>query len=107
MRFAGRYMIINMAIESEELEFILGDISFHIDDLIIEVLEDDKSQPEHSAVYVSNLIKCYIEVMQDIGKPEPYDSVHGYFKFFRDEEDYQAFEKSRKKESEYYIGKQY
>ena len=107
MRFAGRYMIINMAIESEELEFILGDISFHIDDLIIEVLEDDKSQPEHSSVYVSNLIKCYIKVMQDIGKPEPYDSVHGYFKFFRDEEDYQAFEESRKKESEYYIGKQY
>lgn len=45
--------------------------------------------------------------MQDIGKSTPYASVHDYFKFFRDEEDYQAFEESRKKESEYYIGKQY
>lgn len=96
-----------MDVKSEELEFILNAVSYYIDDLIVEVLEENKSKPEHSAVYVSNLIKCYIKVIQDIGKPTPYASVHDYFKFFRDEEDYQSFEESRKKESEYYIGKQY
>lgn len=96
-----------MAIESEELEFILGDISFHIDDLIIEVLEDDKDKPEHSAVYVSNLIKCYIKVMKDLGHPTEFNSVQEYFKMWWEEDDYREFEKSRKKEAEYYIGKQY
>ena len=56
-----------MDVKSEELEFILNAVSYYIDDLIVEVLEDNKSKPEHSAVYVSNLIKCYIKVMQDIG----------------------------------------
>ena len=54
-----------MDVKSEELEFILNVVSYYIDDLIVEVLEDNKSKPEHSAVYVSNLIKCNIKVMQE------------------------------------------
>lgn len=107
VRFVDRSIIEIMVIESEELDFVLGAAFTYIDELIILVLEDDKDNPEHSAVYVSNLIKCYIKVMKDLGHPTEFNSVQEYFKLWWEEDDYREFEKIRKKESESYIGKQY
>ena len=107
VRFVERSIIEIMVIESEELDFVLGAAFTYIDELIILVLEDDKDNPEHSAVYVSNLIKWYIKVMKDLGHPTEFNSVQEYFKLWWEEDDYREFEKIRKKESEYYIGKQY
>ena len=48
-----------------------------------------------------------LKVMKDLGHPTEFNSVQEYFKLWWEEDDYREFEKIRKKESEYYIGKQY
>ena len=90
------------------LEFILRDTDFSLQMYISEVLEDSLDNPDHSAVYASNLIKCYIKVMKDLGNVLPFNDVKGYILGSGfSEEDYELFENSRKKESVYYIGEQF
>lgn len=92
----------------EKLLYLLNFMDDYIDKLVYKVMTDSQTDPHYSAVTASNLIKCYIQVMQQFNKEIPYTDVRGYFKYnmFTDEE-YEFFEKSRRKESEYYVGKQY
>ena len=72
------------------------------------VLNDSKEDPHFSAVYVNNLIKCYIDLMTQMGEKLPYRDVKSFILFNGfDETEYNFFEKSRKNESTYYIGKQF
>ena len=88
----------------EELFYLL----MFIDDYIDNVLGDSKTDPQYSAVTTSNLIKCYVNVMNALGEELPYSDVKSYFKenLFSAQE-YAEFEQSRSKESEYYVGKIY
>lgn len=93
----------------EKLNYLLNAVC---DDLwcnfIYDVLNDSEEDPHYSAVTATNRIKCYIDVMNSLGNKLPYHDVKGFFQYYDfSEEEYQQFESSRKKESEYYIGKQF
>jgi hypothetical protein len=94
--------------DNEMLDYILRDIDFSLQTDIQNVIDDSLEDPHHSAVYTSNLIKCYISVMNQIDYELPYNDVKGYILGSGyDEKDYDVFETSRIKESSYYIGQQF
>lgn len=97
-----------MAIDFEKMNYLLNIMYPTIEEFVDQVLNDSETDPEYSAVTAANVIKCYIQIMTDLGDAPPYDSVEGFFSIngYTDEE-YQRFEKSREKESKYYIGVQY
>ena len=92
----------------EKNEYLLCFVEDYMDDLIYKVLTDSKTDPHYSAVTASNIIKCYIDVMESLNKPTPYKSVKEYFEFnSMTAEEYELFEKNRKKELEHYQGTVY
>ena len=97
-----------MAIDYEKLKYILHIQSFDIELLIENVIEDSDEDTHYSAVTATNLVKCYIEIMTELGEKLPYSDVEGFIKKMGySHKDYLLFEKKRKKESEYYRGIQY
>ena len=68
-----------MDINYEKLKYLLNDMENHILCLIEEVLVDSKTDPCYSAVFVSNKIKCYIQIMDELGSPCPYNTVTRLF----------------------------
>ena len=92
----------------EELFYLLMFIDDYIETCVYNVLGDSKTDPQYSAVTTSNLIKCYVNVMNALGEELPYSDVKSYFKenLFSAQE-YAEFEQSHSKESEYYVGKIY
>lgn len=97
-----------MDFDIEKLKYLLKYTYYDIIELVDNVLSDSVTDPHYSAVTATNKIKCYIDVMKGLEKNLPYNDVKSFLlcNGFTIEE-YMAFEKSRKKESEYYIGKQY
>lgn len=92
----------------EALNFVLRDIDFNLQTYIQEVLDDDIDSPNYSAVYTSNMIKCYIKLMNEIGNQTPFNDVKSYILYNNfSEQEYEKFENSRKKESLYYKDKQF
>lgn len=97
-----------MNLDIEKLKYLLNTTEFEIGRLIDNVLSDSQEDPHYSAVYASNQIKCYIQIMNELGEKLPYSNVEEFFRVNAyTEDEYKAFEDSRKKESEYYIGVQY
>ena len=97
-----------MAIDYEKLKYMLHIQRFDIELLIENVIEDSEEDPHYSAVTATNLVKCYIEIMGELGEKLPYTDVEGFVKAIGfSNEDYLLFEKKRKKESQYYRGVQY
>lgn len=97
-----------MAIDCEKLKYMLHIQSLDIELLIENVIEDSEEDPHYSAVTATNLVKCYIEIMEELGEKLPYTDVEGFVKTIGfSNDDYLLFEKKRKKESEYYRGIQY
>lgn len=97
-----------MAIDNEKLKYMLHIQRFDIELLIENVLEDSEVDPHYSAVTATNLVKCYIEIMKELGEKLPYTDVEGFIKHNGfSEQEYLVFEKKRQKESEYYRGVQY
>lgn len=97
-----------MAIDCEKLKYMLHIQSLDIELLIENVIEDSEEDPHYSAVTAANLVKCYIEIMEELGEKLPYTNVEGFVKAIGfSNDDYLLFEKKRKKESEYYRGIQY
>lgn len=83
-------------------------MDYLIGELIDKVLSDSTTDPHYSAVAASNKIKCYIQIMKEIGEDLPYSTVEEFFEFNAyTKEEYLLFEKSRRKESQYYTGVQY
>ena len=97
-----------MNINIEKLNYLLNDTEEVIGTLIDNVLSDSKTDPHYSAVAATNKIKCYIEIMNELGEKPPYQTVEEFFDFNAyTEEEYRLFEESRKKEAVYYRGVQY
>lgn len=99
-----------MDINKEKLLYLLDhcEIDLIIWDLINNVLNDSETDPHYSAVAVTNIIKCYIELMDELDEKLPYNSVEGFFDFNAyTEDEYKIFEEIRSKESKYYRGIQY
>ena len=92
----------------EKLQYLLRFMDLYMERSINDVLCDSLEDPQYSAVTTSNLIKCYIDVMQALGESINYHSVDEYMSqnMFTSEE-IQLFNAKRNSESEYYIGKQY
>ena len=91
-----------------ELGGVLADRAEHICLFIEKVLNDSKEDPCYSAVSATNEIKCYIQIMTELGHKLPYQNVSEFFRYYGyTQEQYAAFEDSRKKESVYYRGVQY
>lgn len=106
MRLWGRMVWLLM--NKEQILYILKDINGNLPVYIENVLNDSKEDPHFSAVYVNNLIKCYIDLMIQMGKKLPYRDVKSFILFNGfDESEYEFFENSRKNESTYYIGEQF
>lgn len=57
-----------MAIDYEKLKYMLHIQRFDIELLIENVLEDSEEDPHYSAVTATNLVKCYIEMMRELGE---------------------------------------
>ena len=97
-----------MGIDKEKIEYFLY-MMYPVMELQVEqVLNDSEADPDYSAIAAANTIKCYIQIMTDLGNPLKFDSVEGFFKVngFTNEE-YRVFEDKRKKEAKYYRDVQY
>ena len=94
--------------DKEKLMYLLSDMPNLLPMLVESVLNDSATDPHCSAIYASNMIKCYICIMKELGKELPYSDVKSFFNFHSfTSEEYHLFETSRLKESEYYRGVQY
>lgn len=97
-----------MAIDYEKLKYMLHIQRFDIELLIENVLNDSDNDPHYSAVTATNLVKCYIEIMHELGEKLPYHDVKDFIKNIGfSEQEYLLFEEKRKKEALYYRGVQY
>lgn len=97
-----------MDISEEKLRYLFRFIDEFIFDSIDEVLNDSQTDPHFSAVAVSNIIKCYIDIEKELGTQLPYTDVKSFFEFNGySKQEYEMFEKSRYKESIYYKDIQY
>lgn len=97
-----------MDINLEKLEYLLNDMEEHLTELIDKVLSDSEIFPDYSAVAATNRIKCYIQIMHELGEILPYNNVEEFFKFNAyTQDEYDKFETIRQKESIYYRGIQY
>lgn len=97
-----------MVINHEKLKYLLNNMDYHIGELIDKVLSDSPNDPHYSAVAATNKIKCYIQIMNELGETLPYSNVEEFFEFNAyTKEEYRLFEESRRKESQYYRGVQY
>ncbi len=99
---------LKMIIDAEKIKYFLTMVYPTMEMYVDQVLNDSKTDPDYSAVAASNVIKCYIQIMTDLGNPPSFNSVETFFKIngYTDEE-YNRFEECREKESRYYIGVQY
>ena len=93
---------------SEKLLYLMPFIMDDIDTLVENVITDSEEDPHYSAVTAQNMIKCYVDVMTEMGINLPFHDVRSYFSASRYSEcEYGTFEEKRKIESAYYIGKQF
>ena len=97
-----------MDIDCEKLKYLLNDMDFLIGELIDKVLLDSATDPHYSAVAATNKIKCYIQIMNELGVTLPYSNVEEFFDFNAySKDEYRLFQESRRKEAQYYRGIQY
>lgn len=93
----------------EALEYLLQHIEYYVSRFMDDVMEDSEEDPEYSAVTLNNLILCVIRLQKMLDDTYPIQTVREYFleTHFYTEKDFERFEENRKKESLYYIGKQF
>ena len=97
-----------MNIDKEKLLYLLMFTHEYMEKFADAVMNDAEEDPHYSAVTLTNMIKCYVDIMNELGAPRPYNDVKSFLKLnLYLEEDYERFEKKRQKEAQYYIGKQY
>lgn len=97
-----------MDVNAEKLKYLLNHMEFYIDELIDKVLSNYLTDPHYSAVAATNKIKCYIQIMNELGEKLPYTNEREFFEFNAyTNEEYKALERSKENESKYYRGVQY
>lgn len=107
-KFMSCKSAIQETFEQNKELFWINHIESDICGFIRNVLNDSETDPHFSAVYASNIIKCIIHLMKELGRSLPYSNIKSFFEHngFTQAE-YEAFEENRKKESVYYRGIQY
>lgn len=92
---------------NEKLNYILEFLDYSITQFVDEVIADSETEPEFSAVTLSNIIISYNSLLKIV----KFDSFKSLYEFFLthgySENDFRKFEQKREKESAYYTGKQY
>jgi len=107
-KFVQNVVSIDMVISKEKLKYLLNMVYPSIEMFVEQVLDDSKVDPEYSAVAAANVIKCYVQIMEEIGEKRPYNNIEEFFAFNGyTKDEYQLFEESRKNEAQYYNGVQY
>ena len=92
----------------EMFVFLLRHTEGEICRFIFEVLNDNDEDPHFSAVYTSNMIKCFIEVSNIFGHSLLYSDAWSFFVAHGfDWKQYSDFENKYKTESVIYRGTQY
>ena len=98
----------NSVYNEDKIIFILRHTEGEICREIFDVLNDCENDPHHSAVYTSNMIKCFIDIVNQTERTLLYNDVFGFFTAHGfSYKNYVDFEEKRKKESSYYRGVQY
>ena len=95
-------------VNMEKLSYLLDYLEDCMASAVCDVLQDSGEDPQFSAVTVSNLIKCYMDIKHSIGQQTCFTSVEEYLQYncFTTAE-IQAFEEKRAREESYYMGKQF
>ena len=97
-----------MNIDKEKLLYLLMFTDDYMETFADEVMNDSEEDPHYSAVTLTNMIKCYVEIMNELGAPRSYNDVESFLKLnLYSDEECKRFEEKRKKEAEYYRGRQY
>ena len=87
----------------EKLKYLFNNMDNDIGLLIDNVLTDSTTIPKYSAVKTSNIIKCYIQIMKELGEELPYSSIKEFFIFNAySEDECSSFEKQLTIESIYH-----
>ncbi len=93
--------------DEDKLIFLLNHTEGEICRFIFAVLNDSDEDPHFSAVYATNMIKCFINITSRLSELL-YNDVCGFFITHGfSQKHYFDFEKKRKKESAYYRGIQW
>ena len=91
-----------------EIRYLLKFMDEYIEQTVYSVLEDSEENPEFSAVTATNLIICYIRVLNSLHIACSYSSVNEYLRSIcLTPDEIEVFMKKRTKEAQYYIGNQY
>lgn len=89
------------------MNYILEFLDYSITQFVDEVIADSETEPEFSAVTLSNIIISYNSLLKIV----KFDSFQSLYEFFLthgySENDFRKFKQKREKESVYYNGKQY
>ena len=94
-----------MEINKKELEYLLHHVDFYLDDLIQNVLNNDKDDPHYSAVIANNILKCYIDVAAQTGNPTKYTDIKSYFRINQYEDsEYEDFMRQMEEEKKIFVG---
>ena len=94
--------------KEKQLIYLLEYTEHYIENLVYDVLHDSTSDPHYSAVTASNLIKTYIEMMNELKQELPFYDIKSFFEFnmFTPEE-YELFIRKYESELSYYVGEVY
>lgn len=94
--------------KEKQLIYLLEYTEHYIENLVYDVLHDSTSDPHYSAVTASNLIKTYIEMMNELKQELPFYDIKSFFEFnlFTPEE-YELFLRKYESELSYYVGEVY
>ena len=94
--------------KEKQLIYLLEYTEYCIENLVYDVLHDSTSDPHYSAVTASNLIKTYIEMMNELKQELPFYDIKSFFEFnlFTPEE-YELFMRKYESELSYYVGEVY
>lgn len=107
-RLGWKFYKKSLISSKEKLQYLFSFFDEYMDMYIQNILNDSKVDPHFSRVCASNMIICYLSVLQDIGCQLSVQSVKGYFeKRGYSESVYGFFEQGRLEESIDYRGVQY
>ena len=94
-----------MDINKNELDYLLHHIEYYLDELIQNVLVNDKDDPHYSAVIANNILKCYVDVMIQSGNSTKYTDMKSYFRLnWYDDSEYEDFIHQMEEEKKNFVG---
>ena len=92
----------------EELKYFLAKVDYLFLNEAYQVLFDSKEDPHHSAVFLENIVHCYLRICKLFHQNYSINTVHEFFNYMgMTKDEIYEFESLQKKESSYYYGPQY